>query len=160
MKPSSLCLNLSDITIWSTFIKSKLIGYLDLWNSFLLTTILSNFSVFSLILILNKNKTHVFCNAFLLYWIRSWYLFLWYSLILSFFFFRLVFVSIFLLLFYCFFVFKIIFSSFFFRKSFFYFLQDFLSVKLVITHFYVLICWVNKKNLFQLIHNPNAIKFV
>ena len=37
LKPSSLCLNLSDTTIWSSFIKSKSIGYLDLWNTFLLS---------------------------------------------------------------------------------------------------------------------------
>ena len=96
---------LSDITIWSRFTKSKLAGCLDLWNSFLITTILSNFSVFSLILILSKNKTHSFCNASFLYWINCWYLSLWFSLILLFFFFRQVFVSILWLLFYCFFVF-------------------------------------------------------
>ena len=32
-----LCLSLSKTTIWSMFTKSKLIGCLDLWNSFLLT---------------------------------------------------------------------------------------------------------------------------
>ena len=38
-------LNLSDTTISSAFIKFKSIGCLDLWNSFLLTLILSNFNV-------------------------------------------------------------------------------------------------------------------
>ena len=132
---------MSDITIWFTFIKSKSIGCLDLWNSFLLTLILSNFSVFSLILILSKNKTHLFCNASFLYWISCWYLFLWYSLILSFSSFD-KFLYQFFDFFYCFFVFWIILGRFFFRISFFYFLQDFLSVKLVVTHFYTLICWV------------------
>ena len=59
LKPSSLCLNLSATTIWSVFIKFKSIAYLDLWNSFLLSLILSSFSVFLLILIiLRKNKTY------------------------------------------------------------------------------------------------------
>ena len=46
------------------FTNIKSIGSLDLKNSFLASLILSNFSVFSLILILSKNKTHLFCNAF------------------------------------------------------------------------------------------------
>ena len=65
-------------------INTKLVRCLDLWNPFLLTLTLSNFSLFSLILILSKNKTHLFCNASFLYWISYWYRFLWYSLILSF----------------------------------------------------------------------------
>ena len=40
------------------------------------------------------------------------------------------------------------------------FLQDFFSVNPVITLFYRLLCRINKKNLFQLIHNSNAIKSV
>ena len=84
LKSSSLCLNLSDTTILSTFIKSELIGYLDLWNSFLLTLILSSFSAFSPILILRKTTTHLICSNSFLYWISCRYLFLWYSLILFF----------------------------------------------------------------------------
>ena len=87
LKPSLLCLNLSDTTIWFTFTESMSTGCLDLWNSFLLTLRLSNFNVFSLILILSQNKTYLFSNASLLCWISCWYLFLWYSLILSFSFF-------------------------------------------------------------------------
>ena len=70
---------------WSTFINSKLIGSLDLWNSFLLTITLSKFSVFSLILILSKNKTHLFWDTSFLYWTSCCCLCLWYSLILFFF---------------------------------------------------------------------------
>ena len=84
LKLQSLYLNLSGTTIWPVVSQCKPISCLDLWNYFLLTLILSNFSVFSLILILRKNKTHSFCNASFLYWISYWYLFLWYSLILSF----------------------------------------------------------------------------
>ena len=56
LKPSLLCLNLPDTTIWFTFTESMSTGSLDLWNSFLLTLRLSNFNVFSLILILSQNK--------------------------------------------------------------------------------------------------------
>ena len=87
LKPSLLCLNLSDTTIWFTFTESMSTGCLDLWNSFLLTLRLSNFNVFSLILILSQNKTYLFSNASFLYWISCWYLFFWYSLIFSFSFF-------------------------------------------------------------------------
>ena len=87
LKPSLLCLNLSDTTIWFTFTEPMSTGCLDLWNSFLLTLRLSNFNVFSLILILSQNKTYLFSNPSFLYWISCWYLFLWYSLILSFSFF-------------------------------------------------------------------------
>ena len=57
LKPSSLCLNLSDVTMCSVFTEIKLIGCLDLWNSFLLTQILSNFSVFSAISYIKKKQT-------------------------------------------------------------------------------------------------------
>ena len=144
-----------DITIWSAFTKSKLTCCIDLWNSFSLTTKISSFSVFLLILILSKSKTYLFCNVSFLCWINCWYLFLWYTSVLFFsspdkFLYRY---------FYDFFVFKIIHSSFFFRIFFFRLLQKFLSVILTVTHFSTLICWVYRK-LFQLIHNPNAEKFV
>ena len=42
LKPSLLCLNLSDTTIWSKSTDNKSIGSLDLWNVFLLSTILLN----------------------------------------------------------------------------------------------------------------------
>ena len=87
LKPSLLCLNLSDTTIWFRFTVSISTGCLDLWNSFLLRLRLSNFNAFSLILILSQSKTYLFSNASFLYWISCWYLFLWYSLILSFSFF-------------------------------------------------------------------------
>ena len=88
---SSLWLNLSDITIWSTFSDIKSIGSLDLWNSFLLSVILLNFSVFFTHSVIRKNfkkklrkKNCLFFNVSFLYWTSSWYFFLWYSLILSF----------------------------------------------------------------------------
>ena len=121
LKPPSLCLNLSDIIIWSTVTKYKLLGCLDLWNYFLLILILSNFSVFSLIFILSKNKTHLFCNDSFLCWISCWCFFSLILFDLVFFFFRQVFTSIPWLFLYCFFIFWIIFSSFFFRISFFWF---------------------------------------
>ena len=56
LKPSSLCLNLSDTTILSVIIESMSIACLDLLNSFLLILILLNFNVFSLIIILHADS--------------------------------------------------------------------------------------------------------
>ena len=43
LKPSSVCLNLSDITVLFISTKFKSIGCLDLWNSLLSILISSNF---------------------------------------------------------------------------------------------------------------------
>ena len=51
---------------------------------YLVTLVLSNFSIFSLIFILSKSKAHLFYNASFLYWISCACLSLCYSLILSF----------------------------------------------------------------------------
>ena len=52
---------LSDTTIWFTITDINSIGSLDLWNFFLLSLILLNFSVFSFILyIKEKTKTYYF----------------------------------------------------------------------------------------------------
>ena len=65
LKPSSLCLNLSDTNILSILTKLKSIGCLDLWNSFLLSIILLNFSVFSVIFYTKKKtKNNLFFNDF------------------------------------------------------------------------------------------------
>ena len=133
-------------------------GCLDFSNSFLLSLKLSHFSVFSPILILSKNKTHLFCNASFLYWISCWYFFLWCSLISSF--------SSFHKFLYRFFDFSFI-ASLFFEYSaafssdifFFCFLQDLLFVKLVIAHFYTLICWVNKIFIFCKIKFSSYINY-
>ena len=68
LKPSSLYLNLCDTTILSVSTQSKSIACLDLRNSFLLTLILLNFNVFSIIIILHTDKLiYLFFNASFLY---------------------------------------------------------------------------------------------
>ena len=54
LKLSSLCLNLWDTTILSESTDNKSIGSLELWNLFLLSIILLNFNVFSLIIYIEK----------------------------------------------------------------------------------------------------------
>ena len=98
---------------------------------FFVSLILSNFSVFLLILILSKNKTHLFCNASFLYWISCRYLFIWYYR--SF--------LTFILLLFC-----------FLNNT-----QQCFQQQLIFIYQFV---EITKENLFQLIHNPNAIKFV
>ena len=59
-----LLLNLSDTAIWSMFTNTKSIGSLDMWNCFLLTLILLNFSVFfSHVLYYAKNKKVIYFLA-------------------------------------------------------------------------------------------------
>ena len=72
---------------------------------------------------------------------------------LVFFFLWQVFITLFWLFFYNFFILFIIFSSFFFWVFLFCFLQDFLSTKPVIIHFYILIWQLIKKKIFLLTHN-------
>ena len=122
LKLSPLCLNLSDISIWSTFTNIKSIGCLDLWNSFLLSLILSNFSVFSLIFYIKNKK--LLLTPFL---ILNQFLILFSLVLFNFVFFFLwqVFIMLPWLFFHSFFVLCIILSSFFFKISFFCFLQDF-----------------------------------
>ena len=128
------------------FTKSKSIGCLDLWNSFLLTLILSNCKCLFTHSYTEQKKVHIyfvmllFCTEL----VADSFLFN-----LVFFFFWQVFVSILWLFFYCFFVLWIILSSFFFRISFFCILQGFFSVKPVLTDFYILLCQVNKKIFFS-----------
>ena len=79
------------------------IGCLDLWNSFLLTLTFSNFSVFSLILIILKKLIYFVTLLFLLNQLLISFPLILFNLV--FFFFWQVFVSVFWLFFYCFFVF-------------------------------------------------------
>ena len=121
---------------------------------FLLTLILSSFSVSSVILIPSKNKINLSCNTSFFVLNK---LLIYFSLIpfnLIFFFFWQIFVSISWLFLYCFLVFWIILSSFFFRISFSCILQDFFSVKPVTSIFYSLICQVNKKVFFNQFITP------
>ena len=69
LKPWLLFLNLSDTTLWSTFTDNKSIGSLDSWNSFLLSLILLNFSVFSLVSILRKKQKNI-CFLVLVFYIE------------------------------------------------------------------------------------------
>ena len=142
---------------------------------------------FSLIISIKKKiKNYVFFiwNQFLIF-----LLLILFNLI--FFFLGPVFITLSWLFFYSFFVLCIILSTFFFRIIFFCFLQDFLSIKPVIIQYYTLIWQLIKKifillihnfilishfsftiiflnfyfylsaqNLFLLIHTPSAIKFV
>ena len=67
LKPSLLCLNLSDTTIWSTFTENKSIGSLSLWNVFFLSIILSNFRVFSLVFYIKEKTKIVYLLKLLFY---------------------------------------------------------------------------------------------
>ena len=59
-----LLLNLPDTAIWSMFTNIKSIGSLDMWNCFLLTLILLNFSVFfSQVLYYAKNEKVIYFLA-------------------------------------------------------------------------------------------------
>ena len=99
------------------------------------------FSVFSVIFILSKKqKFYLFFNASFLYWTNSWFFFfffdtLWFCLFLL----VTSFYNALLLFFYSSFVLFIILCSFFFRIILFCFLQDFLPIKPVIVHFYILV---------------------
>ena len=141
--PSLLFLNLSD-TI--TDIKSN--GSLELWNSFLLSLIFLNFSVFWLILISRKKQKIVYFLALLFYTETILDIFFFGIFNLVFFFFWQVFKTISWLFFYSYFVLCIILSSFFFRIFFFSFLQELLPIKPVIIHFYMLIWRLIKKMFF------------
>ena len=79
---------------------------------------------------------------------------------LVFFFLWQVFITLFWLFFYSFFILFIIISSFFFWVFFFCFLQDFLPIKPVIIHFYILAWQVIKKMVFLLIHNSILISIL
>ena len=72
------------VQCWSTFTDIKSISSLDLWNSFLLTIILLNFSVFSLIFYTKqRTKDYLFFKAFLTFFASRY--FFWYFFTLCFF---------------------------------------------------------------------------
>ena len=76
---------------------------------------------------------------------------------LVFFFLWQAFITLSWLFFYSFFVLFIIFSRYFFRIFFFCFVQDFLSIKPFLFHYYILIWQLIKKIIFLLIHNSIVI---
>ena len=61
-----LCLNSPDTTIWSISTENKSVRSLGLWNSFLLSIILLNCSVFWLIFYV-KEKTRIYFLMLLFY---------------------------------------------------------------------------------------------
>ena len=85
--PLSPCSTLLHTTILFISTESKTTGCLEAWNSFLLTSILLHFNVFSLIFMLYQNVNilpqHYFSLFFLLS-VEFLYLFLPYSLFISF----------------------------------------------------------------------------
>ena len=140
-----LCLHLSDTTIWYTFTENKSIGLLDVWNSFLLSIILLNFNVFLLIFILRKKQKLVYFLMLLFY--TEPFLDIVFLIVFNFIFLLLwqVLISLSCLFLYSFLVWFILLSNFFFRIISFCFLQDFLTIKSVIIHFYVLTQQLIKK---------------
>ena len=139
LKGFLLRLNLLNTTIWSIVTENKSIDSLYLWNSFLLSIILLHCNVFSFIFYI-KEKTKSYLFLMLLFYIQPILnIFFLIQLIFIFLFLWQVFIMLSWLLFYSFFLWFIILSSFFFRIIFFCFPQDFLPIKPVIVHFYILV---------------------
>ena len=84
LEPLSLSLNLPDTTIWSKSTENKSIGSLDLWNYFVLSLIMLNFSIFFIHLFVTENKNFICFLIFPFYIETILDIFFWYSLILFF----------------------------------------------------------------------------